>query len=82
MEQLVARRAHNPEAVGSNPAPATTIKKASVLENACLSLAFCLSSSDIIHLRNCRYGITLTETELRSLKAIIDEEIKLLETEL
>ena len=23
MEQLVARRAHNPEAVGSNPAPAT-----------------------------------------------------------
>jgi len=27
-------------------------------------------------------GITLTETELRSLKAIIDVEIKLLETEL
>lgn len=27
-------------------------------------------------------GITLTETELRSLKAIIDEEIRLLETDL
>ena len=27
-------------------------------------------------------GITLTETELRSLKAIIDEEIKLLDTDL
>ena len=25
IEQLEARRAHNPEAVGSNPAPATTI---------------------------------------------------------
>ena len=25
---LVARRAHNPKVVGSNPAPATTIKKA------------------------------------------------------
>ena len=24
MEQLVARRAHNPEVVGSNPSPATT----------------------------------------------------------
>ena len=28
MEQLVARRAHNPEAVGSNPAPATKEIKA------------------------------------------------------
>ena len=27
VEQLVARRAHNPEVVGSNPAPATTIIK-------------------------------------------------------
>jgi hypothetical protein len=25
VEQLVARRAHNPEVAGSNPAPATTI---------------------------------------------------------
>ena len=26
VEQLVARRAHNPKAVGSSPAPATTSK--------------------------------------------------------
>ena len=26
MEQLVARRAHNPKVVGSSPAPATSIK--------------------------------------------------------
>ena len=32
MEQLVARRAHNPEAVGSNPAPAT--KKSDPRQNA------------------------------------------------
>ena len=32
MEQLVARRAHNPEAVGSNPAPAT--KKSYPRQNA------------------------------------------------
>ena len=32
MEQLVARRAHNPEAVGSNPAPAT--KKSHPRQNA------------------------------------------------
>ena len=25
VEQLVARRAHNPEVVGSNPSPATTM---------------------------------------------------------
>jgi hypothetical protein len=27
MEQLVARRAHNPEAEGSNPSPATNKKR-------------------------------------------------------
>jgi hypothetical protein len=29
MEQLVARRAHNPKVVGSSPAPATQERKAS-----------------------------------------------------
>ena len=29
MEQLVARRAHNPKVVGSSPAPATWIKASS-----------------------------------------------------
>ena len=29
VEQLVARRAHNPEVVGSSPAPATKAKKPS-----------------------------------------------------
>jgi hypothetical protein len=27
MEQLVARRAHNPKVVGSSPAPATQVRK-------------------------------------------------------
>ena len=27
MEQLVARRAHNPKVVGSSPAPATQVSK-------------------------------------------------------
>ncbi len=27
MEQLVARRAHNPKVVGSSPAPATQLKR-------------------------------------------------------
>ena len=31
VEQLVARRAHNPEVVGSNPSPATTDKKLRLL---------------------------------------------------
>jgi hypothetical protein len=30
MEQLVARRAHNPKVVGSSPAPATLSKKPQV----------------------------------------------------
>jgi hypothetical protein len=30
MEQLVARRAHNPKVVGSSPAPATSSKKPQV----------------------------------------------------
>jgi hypothetical protein len=29
MEQLVARRAHNPKVVGSSPAPATQVNEAS-----------------------------------------------------
>ena len=32
MEQLVARRAHNPKVVGSSPAPATTQKPSRKLE--------------------------------------------------
>ena len=34
MEQLVARRAHNPKVVGSSPAPATSIKLRSLLEQS------------------------------------------------
>ena len=36
---VVARWAHNPEVVGSNPAPATKIKSFSILS---LKLSFCL----------------------------------------
>jgi hypothetical protein len=32
MEQLVARRAHNPKVVGSSPAPATQIKRKPSIE--------------------------------------------------
>ena len=32
MEQLVARRAHNPKVVGSSPAPATKSKRKSQVE--------------------------------------------------
>jgi len=38
MEQLVARRAHNPKVVGSSPAPATESDK---LEKSSLSDFFC-----------------------------------------
>ena len=31
VEQLVAHRAHNPEAAGSNPAPATRVERHSAL---------------------------------------------------
>jgi hypothetical protein len=41
MEQLVARRAHNPKVVGSSPAPAT--KKVKSLKSKDLRL-FCLYS--------------------------------------
>ena len=34
VEQLVARRAHNPEVVGSNPAPATTQTRTQVILGA------------------------------------------------
>ncbi len=40
MEQLVARRAHNPKVVGSSPAPATKVKS---LKSKDLRL-FCLYS--------------------------------------
>ena len=45
MEQLVARRAHNPKVVGSSPAPATQ-KQAVTLDRDCLSFfmpIFCLN---------------------------------------
>ncbi len=32
MEQLVARRAHNPKVVGSSPAPATQVMKKPLIE--------------------------------------------------
>ena len=32
MEQLVARRAHNPKVVGSNPSPATSAQIAQLVE--------------------------------------------------
>ena len=40
MEQMVARRAHNPKVVGSNPAPATTVNLVSI--TVCKVLLFCL----------------------------------------
>jgi len=33
MEQLVARRAHNPKVVGSSPTPATNLRRRSVIGN-------------------------------------------------
>ena len=40
----VARRAHNPKVVGSNPAPATTIKLSLIAETVflMLSINFCI----------------------------------------
>ena len=37
MEQLVARRAHNPKAVGSSPTPATTRQHESVAFFYCIT---------------------------------------------
>ena len=54
---VVARWAHNPEVVGSNPAPATKIKSFSILSQK-LSFCLCLFTS----LRNS--GL---EPQLRSL---------------
>ena len=39
MEQLVARRAHNPKVVGSSPAPATSLS--GFYNSFCKSLFFC-----------------------------------------
>ena len=46
MEQLVARRAHNPKVVGSSPAPATESDKLEnqVLSDFFLQSTYCLSS--------------------------------------
>jgi hypothetical protein len=41
MEQLVARRAHNPKVAGSSPAPATTRKKKGVYSN--VGALFCFT---------------------------------------
>ena len=40
VEQLVARRAHNPEVVGSNPSPAT--KSVTVVDTISTTVIFCL----------------------------------------
>ena len=40
VEQLVARRAHNPEVAGSNPVPATRKKVPNSLRVGCFSLPF------------------------------------------
>ena len=40
VEQLVARRAHNPEVVGSNPSPATTTKSADFSRKSALFVTF------------------------------------------
>ena len=47
VEQLVARRAHNPEAGGSSPSPAT--KKTDVEKSASVCRRMCAETGEMFH---------------------------------
>ena len=49
VEQLVARRAHNPEAGGSSPSPAT--KKTDVEKSASVCRRMCAETGEMFHAR-------------------------------
>ena len=49
VEQLVARRAHNPEAGGSSPSPAT--KKTDVEKSASVCRRMCAEAGEMFHAR-------------------------------
>ncbi len=49
VEQLVARRAHNPEAGGSSPSPAT--KKTDVEKSASVCRRMCAETGELYHAR-------------------------------
>ena len=49
VEQLVARRAHNPEAGGSSPSPAT--KKTDVEKSASVCRRMCAGTGELFHAR-------------------------------
>ena len=49
VEQLVARRAHNPEAGGSSPSPAT--KKTDVEKSASVCRRMCTETGEMFHAR-------------------------------
>ena len=50
VEQLVARRAHNPEAGGSSPSPAT--KKTDVEKSASVCCRMCAEAGELFHARH------------------------------
>ena len=64
MEQLVARRAHNPKVVGSSPAPATSDKVSSIDETF-----FLCPVSLIYHV--ARNGVTVGTVFYRALLEIL-----------
>ena len=49
VEQLVARRAHNPEVVGSNPSPATTEKTQFTIGELCFFICYLEKSAPDLH---------------------------------
>ncbi len=61
VEQLVARRAHNPEAGGSSPSPAT--KKTDVEKSASVCCRMCAETGEMFH---ARYLVRVPELRLLS----------------
>ena len=60
VEQLVARRAHNPEAGGSSPSPAT--KKTDVEKSASVCRRMCAEAGNV----SCPYLVRVPELRLQS----------------
>ena len=52
VEQLVARRAHNPEAGGSSPSPATKNRKR-ILRNQCPFFLFLMMYTESVFVFTC-----------------------------
>ncbi len=64
VEQLVARRAHNPEAGGSSPSPAT--KKTDVEKSASVCRRMCAETGEMFH---ARYLVRVPELRLLRLSS-------------